>query len=171
METSCSKADLLGPLNGGQFGLRSPAGIILQQNQMFRWWAHKGSDLGPADLREIGSCGRHGSGGRSARCDRARRRGGKTVKSGIEKVTAFYRGYLIDDRSLTSLRVALTTIMLSACRGPPAACRHRHRSEAPMARWQRHVARATVSAECATVDVLLSVAADCNCLRPTMRSP
>jgi hypothetical protein len=33
------------------------------------------------------------------------------VKSGIEKDTAFYRGYLIDDRSLTSLRVALAKIV------------------------------------------------------------
>jgi hypothetical protein len=28
----------------------------------------------------------------------------KTVKSGIEKDTAFHRGYLIDDRNLTSLQ-------------------------------------------------------------------
>jgi len=33
------------------------------------------------------------------------------VKSVIEKDMAFYRGYLIDDRSLTSLRVALATIV------------------------------------------------------------
>jgi hypothetical protein len=47
----------------------------------------------------------------------------KTLKSGIEKDTAFYRGYLIDDRSLTSLRIALAAIVAerlssATCSGP-----------------------------------------------------
>ncbi len=33
------------------------------------------------------------------------------MRSGIEQDAAFYRGYLIDDRSLTSLMVAWTTIV------------------------------------------------------------
>jgi hypothetical protein len=40
----------------------------------------------------------------------APRRGG-TVKSEIERQAAFYRGYLIDDRSLGPLTVALAAIV------------------------------------------------------------
>ena len=51
--------------------------------------------------------------------------------NGIEKQTAFYRGYLIDDRSLAPLTTALATIVglwllvyvVGAIGGPPANTR------------------------------------------------
>jgi hypothetical protein len=53
---------------------------------------------------------------------------GQTVMNGIEKQAAFYRGYLIDDRSLARVTGALATIvglwllvyLVSAIAGPQA---------------------------------------------------
>jgi hypothetical protein len=65
----------------------------------------------------------------------------KTVKSGIETDMAFYREYLIDDRSLGDDR--RRTLVERHLKHAGFVI-----SEAAIARWQRYAARVSISAKC-----------------------
>jgi hypothetical protein len=63
------------------------------------------------------------------------------VKSVVENDTAFYRGYSIDDRSLTSLRVALATIVAERfssviCNMPASSSFGSRNGEMPKGTWR-----------------------------------
>ena len=93
------------------------------------------------------------------------------MKSVIEKDMAFYRGYLIDDRSLTSLRVALATIVAERLSSATCSVPASSSLKPPWrdGKGTRRVCPYQLNAT--TADALRPVAADFNCLRPTRALP